>query len=82
MSNLNDDDLMQLDVYEDDSIYLEEVEEVLEEYEEPEENDQGSLLDSLGARYFAPITAATSTVASTVIATTTSTTYTSVSSFS
>ena len=74
---------MQLDVYEDDSIFLEEVEEVLEEYEEPEENDQGSLLDSIGARYFAPAaTAATSTVAATVTATTTAAPYTSVSSFS
>merc|ERR1712176_1346645 len=69
---VEDSSVMQLDVYDD--IYLDEEEEVeeAEEEEETEEEAPESLLDAIGARYFAPIpvttvstTAATATTAAT-----------------
>jgi hypothetical protein len=71
LAPVEESDVMQLDVYDD--VYLDEVEEV-EEVEEAEEEAPGSLLDEIGARYFAPAsslttvatTASTASTASTV----------------
>ena len=69
-----DSNEMQLDVY-DDTIYLDEEDEVVEEEaEEVEGGDTAALLSALGARYFSPSVA--STTAGSTTATTTATTTT------